>query len=70
VIPINNHRKLIFDKFYQWVNDNIDSLPPEVTDVTAEIWNLEEECEFWRLYASKLRNSTKETSFIKKSDRV
>jgi len=66
VIPINNHRKLIFDKFYQWINDNIDSLPSEVTDVTAEIWNLEEECEFWRLYASKLRNSVKETSFIKK----
>lgn len=66
MIPINNHRKLIFDKFYQWINDNIDSLPSEVTDVTAEIWNLEEECEFWRLYASKLRNSVKETSFIKK----
>jgi hypothetical protein len=67
VIPINNHRKLIFDKFYQWVNDNIDSLPSEVTDVTAEIWNLEEECEFWRLYASKLRNSTKENSMVIKN---
>lgn len=52
---MNNHRKIIFDKFYQWVSDNIDSLPSEVTDVTAEIWNLEEECEFWRLYASKLK---------------
>jgi len=67
VIPINNHRKLIFDKFYQWVNDNIDSLPPEVTDVTAEIWNLEEECEFWRSYAAKLKNSMKETSLIIKN---
>lgn len=67
MIPINNHRKLIFDKFYQWVNDNIDSLPSEVTDVTAEIWNLEEECEFWRLYASKLRNSTKENSMVIKN---
>lgn len=52
---MNNHRKQIFDKFYQWVSDNSDSLPSEVTDVTAEIWNLEEECEVWRLYASKLR---------------
>lgn len=52
---MNNHRKLIFDKFYQWVNDNCDWLDSEVTDVTAEIWNLEEECEFWRLYASKLK---------------
>lgn len=67
MIPINNHRKLIFDKFYQWVNDNIDSLPSEVTDVTAEIWNLEEECEFWRLYSSKLRNSTKENSMVIKN---
>lgn len=58
---MNNHRKIIFDKFYQWVSDNIDSLPSEVTDVTAEIWNLEEECEFWRLYASKLKNPKKET---------
>lgn len=54
---MNNHRQIIFDKFYQWVVDNSDSLPPEVTDVTAEIWNLEEECEFWRLYASKLKKS-------------
>jgi len=54
---MNNHRKKIFDKFYQWVEDNSDSLPPEVTDVTAEIWNLEEECEFWRLYASKLKKA-------------
>ena len=52
---MNNHRKKIFDKFYQWVNDNSDWLSSEVTDVTAEIWNLEEECEFWRLYASKLK---------------
>lgn len=54
---MNNHRKKIFDKFYQWVEDNIDSLPSEATDVTAEIWNLEEECEFWRLYASKLKKA-------------
>lgn len=54
---MNNHRKKIFDKFYQWVEDNSDSLPPEVTDVTAEIWNLEEECEFWHLYASKLKKA-------------
>ena len=53
----NNHRKLIFDKFYQWVSDHIDSLPQTVTDVTAEIWNLEEECEFWHLYASKLKKA-------------
>lgn len=64
---MNNHRKIIFDKFYQWVCDNSDSLPSEVTDVTAEIWNLEEECEFWRLYAYKLKNSGKETSLIVKS---
>jgi len=56
VIPINNHRKLIFDKFYQWVNDNIDSLPPEITDVTAEIWNLEEECDLWKNGYLKLKN--------------
>ena len=59
--PTNNHRKLIFAKFYQWVVDNSDSLPSDVTDVTAEIWDLEEECEFWRLYASKLKK------FIEKS---
>ena len=53
---INNHRKLIFDKFYQWISDNIDSLPSEATDVTAEIWNLEEECDFWNTYAAKLKN--------------
>lgn len=55
---MNNHRKQIFDKFYQWVNDNCDWLNSEVTDVTAEIWNLEEECEFWRLYAAKLKSPT------------
>ncbi len=55
MIPINNHRKLIFDKFYQWVNDNSDWLPNDVTDVSAEIWNLEEECEFWNTYAAKLK---------------
>jgi hypothetical protein len=53
VTPTNNHRKLIFDKFYQWVSENIDSLPIEVTDVTAEIWNLEEECEFWKMNIKK-----------------
>jgi hypothetical protein len=45
---INEHRKLIFDKFYAWVDSNIDSLPTEVTDVTAEIWNLEEEYSAWK----------------------
>jgi hypothetical protein len=60
--PINNHRKIIFDKFYQWVSDNSETLPVEVTDVAAEIWNLEEECEFWRLYASKLKKSTNQKS--------
>jgi len=43
---MNQHRKLIFDKFYQWISDNSEVLPVEVTDVAAEIWNLEEECEF------------------------
>ena len=57
---MNNHRKLIFDKFYEWVSKNSSWLPPEVTDATAEIWNLEEECEIWRLYASKLKNSIKQ----------
>lgn len=52
---MNNHRKLIFDKFYQWVSDNIDSLPSEVTDVTAEIWNLEEECDLWQNSYMELR---------------
>jgi hypothetical protein len=55
VIQTNNHRKLILDKFYLWVNDNSDWLPNDVTDVTAEIWNLEEECEFWKSYAAKLK---------------
>jgi hypothetical protein len=63
---MNNHRKLIFDKFYQWVSDNSETLPVEITDVAAEIWNLEEECEFWRSYAYKLKNSGKETSLIVK----
>jgi len=53
---INEHRKLIFDKFYAWVDSNIDSLPTEVTDVTAEIWNLEEECNFLRKYVLKLKS--------------
>lgn len=53
---MNNHRKLIFDKFYQWVSDNSDSLPSEVTDVTAEIWNLEEECELWQKGYLKLKS--------------
>lgn len=61
---MNNHRKIIFDKFYQWVSDNIDSIPSEVTDATAEIWNLEEECEFWHTYASKLKK-TSETNALK-----
>lgn len=52
----NNHRKDIFDKFYIWASDNSDWLPTDVTDVMAELWNLEEECELWRLYASKLKN--------------
>lgn len=59
---MNNHRKKIFDKFYQWVSDNSDSLPSEVTDVTAEIWNIEEECEFWRSYASRLKQSNDKIS--------
>lgn len=54
---LNNHRKLIFDKFYDWIDKNSDWLPVEVTDVAAELWNLEEECELWRLYASKLKKS-------------
>jgi len=64
---MNNHRKKIFDKFYQWVNDNSDWLSTEVTDVTAEIWNLEEECEFWHLYASKLKKA-QETNVSKISN--
>lgn len=54
----NNHRKKILDNFYQWINDNINDLPDAVCDVTAEIWNIEEECEFWRLYASKLKRDS------------
>lgn len=61
---MNQHRKLIFDKFYQWLSDNSETLPIEVTDVAAEIWNLEEECEFWRIYAYKLRKLSKETSCL------
>lgn len=52
---MNNHRKQIFDKFYQWVDNNIDSLPSEVTDVTAEIWNLEEECDLWKVGYFRLK---------------
>lgn len=60
--PCNNHRKLIFDKFYNWLDKNSSWLPVEVTDVAAEIWNLEEECEFWRLYSSKLKHQSKPMS--------
>lgn len=52
---MNNHRKLIFDKFYQWVSDNSEVLPIEVTDVAAEIWNLEEECDLWHNGYLKLK---------------
>lgn len=51
---INYRRKNIFDNFYKWVEENSDKVPPEVTDVTAEIWNLETECDFWHHYASQL----------------
>lgn len=59
---MNSHRKNILDKFYQWVDNNTEHLPSEVTDVTAEIWNLEEECEFWRLYAYRLKQSNDKIS--------
>ena len=52
---MNQHRKLIFDKFYQWISDNSETLPIEVNDVAAEIWNLEEECEFWKINYLKLK---------------
>ena len=52
---MNQHRKLIFDKFYQWVDDNSEALPIEVTDVAAEIWNLEEESIFWKTCVYKLK---------------
>lgn len=51
---INQHRKIIFDKFYDWVEQNSDKIPSEVTDITAEIWNLETECDFWHNYSNKL----------------
>jgi hypothetical protein len=54
--PTNNHRKIIFDKFYQWVSDNSETLPVEVTDVAAEIWNLEEECDLWQNGYLKLKS--------------
>lgn len=53
---MNQHRKLIFDKFYQWISDNSEILPVEVTDVAAELWNLEEECEFWKINYLKLKS--------------
>ena len=65
-IMTNNHRKDILDKFYQWVNDNIDSLPSEVTDVTAEIWNLEEECELWKNGYLKLKGKIERFNESKK----
>jgi regulator of replication initiation timing len=61
---MNEHRKIIFDKFYQWVENNIDSLPQEVTDVTAEIWNLEEECELLKRAYVKLRDKKVNNSNI------
>jgi TfoX/Sxy family transcriptional regulator of competence genes len=61
---MNQHRKLIFDKFYQWVSDNSETLPIEVTDVAAEIWNLEEECEFWKIQSYRFKNSLKENQRI------
>lgn len=61
---MNQHRKLIFDKFYQWISDNSEILPVEVNDVAAEIWNLEEECEFWRIYAYKFRRLSQEKSCL------
>lgn len=45
---INNHRKVILDKFYNFVDQNINNLPPEITDLTAEIFNMEEELIFWK----------------------
>lgn len=54
---MSSHRKLILDKFYQWISDNSETLPIEVNDVAAEIWNLEEECEFWKVRAYKLKHS-------------
>jgi hypothetical protein len=53
---MNSHRKLILDKFYQCISDNSETLPIEVNDVAAEIWNLEEECEFWKVLAYKYRS--------------
>jgi hypothetical protein len=51
----NNHRKDIFDKFYAWASDNSDWLPTDVTDIMAELWNLEEECELWKNGYLKLK---------------
>lgn len=61
---MNQHRKLIFDKFYHWVIENEDSLPSEVTDITAEVWNLEEECNFWRNQYYKYREILKKNDML------
>ncbi len=62
----NNHRKEILDKFYAWANNNSDWLPTDVTDVMAEIWNLEEECELWKDGYLKLKSKIERFNESKK----
>jgi hypothetical protein len=44
------------------MSDNSETLPIEVNDVAAEIWNLEEECEFWKNKAHKYYNLSRKSS--------
>jgi hypothetical protein len=62
----NNHRKEILDKFYAWANHNSDWLPTDVTDVMAELWNLEEECEMWKDAYLKLKSKIEKFNESKK----
>jgi hypothetical protein len=65
-IMTNNHRKDILDKFYAWTSDHSDWLPTDVTDVMAEIWNLEEECEMWKDAYLKLKSKIEKFNESKK----
>jgi hypothetical protein len=62
----NNHRKDILDKFYAWTNDHSEWLPTDITDVMAEIWNLEEDCEMWKNAYLKIRSKIEKFNESKK----
>lgn len=51
----NKRRQKIVADFDTWVDDHKDIQPELLMDLQFEIFNMEEEIEFWIKYASRLK---------------